>query len=249
MRDNVAARWLNPLSTHQSLRQSCTSLSSRSQALPSPLSWPRRTSRASGSTTTTRTAWQSMESPRPIANTGCGLRTYVSSSPHVRAAPDGAGARQNAVREINGDPCGIAPFGVAVVNTTSNELVCVAANRVGSTGSESFVRSAASSVGLTGIGPDPTQHGEITGLDVCSDVLRKKGLSPKEMLAAWKSFTVRRCIHAVVDARADAAPSRISALPDVYERGAMSHVRLRTEMGRNRRGARLRSKLPVVARR
>ncbi|KAL8290073.1 hypothetical protein RQP46_003012 [Phenoliferia psychrophenolica] len=75
------------------------------------------------------------------------------------------------VREINGDPCGIAPFGVAVVNTTSNELVCVAANRVGSTG-------------------NPTQHGEITGLDVCSEVLRKKGLSPKEMLAAWKSFTM-----------------------------------------------------------
>lgn len=42
----------------------------------------------------------------------------------------------NAVREINGDPCSIAPFGVAVVNTTSNELVCVAANRVGLTGSE-----------------------------------------------------------------------------------------------------------------
>lgn len=42
----------------------------------------------------------------------------------------------NAVREINGDACAIAPFGVAVVNTTSNELVCVAANRAGITGSE-----------------------------------------------------------------------------------------------------------------
>jgi tRNA(Arg) A34 adenosine deaminase TadA len=37
---------------------------------------------------------------------------------------------------------------------------------------------------------DPTQHGEITGLDVCSEVLRAKGLSPQEMLAAWKSFTM-----------------------------------------------------------
>ncbi|KAM0747520.1 cytidine deaminase-like protein [Meredithblackwellia eburnea MCA 4105] len=77
----------------------------------------------------------------------------------------------SAVREINGDPCGIAPFGVAVVNTTSNELVCVAANRVGLTG-------------------NPTQHGEMTGFDVCSEILREKGLSPKEMLAAWKSFTM-----------------------------------------------------------
>lgn len=76
-----------------------------------------------------------------------------------------------AVREINGDPCSIAPFGVAVVNTSSNELVCIAANRVGITG-------------------NPTQHGEITGLDVCSDVLRAKGLSPQEMLAAWKSFSM-----------------------------------------------------------
>lgn len=47
----------------------------------------------------------------------------------------------NAVREINGDPCSIAPFGVAVVNTTSNELVCVAANRVGVVGSKSLVAS------------------------------------------------------------------------------------------------------------
>lgn len=30
----------------------------------------------------------------------------------------------------------------------------------------------------------------MTGFDVCSEVLRAKGLSPQEMLAAWKSFTM-----------------------------------------------------------
>lgn len=105
-----------------------------------------------------------------------------------------------AVREINGDPCSIAPFGVAVVNTSSNELVCIAANRVGITGSErswssefskSWIESLLSSFYLL---KDPTQHGEITGLDVCSDVLRAKGLSPQEMLAAWKSFSMCKCL-------------------------------------------------------
>jgi len=47
----------------------------------------------------------------------------------------------SAVREINGDPCSIAPFGVVVVNTTSDEIVCVAANRVGLTGSEWWLSS------------------------------------------------------------------------------------------------------------
>jgi hypothetical protein len=32
------------------------------------------------------------------------------------------------------DPCPQAPFGSAIVNTTSDELICVAANKVGTTG-------------------------------------------------------------------------------------------------------------------
>lgn len=34
------------------------------------------------------------------------------------------------------DPCPQAPFGSAIVNTTSNELICVAANKVGTTGGQ-----------------------------------------------------------------------------------------------------------------
>lgn len=68
-------------------------------------------------------------------------------------------------------PCPQAPFGTVVVNTTSNELICAIANRVGSTG-------------------DPTQHGEITAIQHCTNVLQKKGLSPQEILAAWKHFSL-----------------------------------------------------------
>jgi hypothetical protein len=35
-----------------------------------------------------------------------------------------------------GDPCPQAPFGSVIVNTTSNELVCVAANKVTSSGGD-----------------------------------------------------------------------------------------------------------------
>ncbi|GAA5869549.1 hypothetical protein JCM8547_001520 [Rhodosporidiobolus lusitaniae] len=76
-----------------------------------------------------------------------------------------------AVPEILGEPCGHFPFGVAVVNTTSNELVCVAANKVGVTG-------------------NPSMHGEISGLHRCTEVLTERGLSPQEILASWKSFTM-----------------------------------------------------------
>ncbi|GAA6014473.1 hypothetical protein JCM10207_001619 [Rhodosporidiobolus poonsookiae] len=76
-----------------------------------------------------------------------------------------------AVREILGQPCSHFPFGVAVVNTTSNELVCVAANKVGVTG-------------------NPSMHGEISGLHRCTEVLTEKGLSPGEILDAWKDFTM-----------------------------------------------------------
>ncbi|EST06881.2 CMP/dCMP deaminase, zinc-binding [Kalmanozyma brasiliensis GHG001] len=68
-------------------------------------------------------------------------------------------------------PCPQAPFGTAIVNTTANELICAIANRVGSTG-------------------DPTQHGEITAIQHCTNVLQKKGLSPQQILAAWKDFSL-----------------------------------------------------------
>lgn len=68
-------------------------------------------------------------------------------------------------------PCPQAPFGTVIVNTTSNELVCAIANRVGSTG-------------------DPTQHGEITAIQHCTNVLHKKGLTPQQILAAWKDFSL-----------------------------------------------------------
>ena len=68
-------------------------------------------------------------------------------------------------------PCPQAPFGTAIVNTTSNELICAIANRVGSTG-------------------DPTQHGEITAIQHCTNVLHKKGMTPQQILAAWKDFSL-----------------------------------------------------------
>jgi tRNA(Arg) A34 adenosine deaminase TadA len=68
-------------------------------------------------------------------------------------------------------PCPQAPFGTAIVNTTSNELICAIANRVGSTG-------------------DPTQHGEITAIQHCTNVLQRKGLTPQEILAAWKDLSL-----------------------------------------------------------
>jgi hypothetical protein len=37
----------------------------------------------------------------------------------------------------SGHPCPQAPFGSAIVNTTSDELICVIANAVGTTGGES----------------------------------------------------------------------------------------------------------------
>jgi hypothetical protein len=36
----------------------------------------------------------------------------------------------------DGHPCPQAPFGTAIVNTTSDELICVIANAVGTTGGE-----------------------------------------------------------------------------------------------------------------
>ncbi|GAA5990419.1 hypothetical protein JCM10908_007362 [Rhodotorula pacifica] len=77
----------------------------------------------------------------------------------------------DAVPEILSAPCSHFPFGVAVVNTTSDELVCVAANKVGVTG-------------------NPSMHGEISGLHRCTEVLTERGLSPQEILAAWRDFTM-----------------------------------------------------------
>ena len=68
-------------------------------------------------------------------------------------------------------PCPQAPFGSAIVNTTSNELICAIANRVGVTG-------------------DPTQHGEITAIQHCTQVLRERGLTPQQILQAWKEFSL-----------------------------------------------------------
>ncbi|GAA6019924.1 hypothetical protein JCM8202_001755 [Rhodotorula sphaerocarpa] len=78
----------------------------------------------------------------------------------------------NAVPEILGSGhCSHFPFGVAVVNTTSDELVCVAANQVGITG-------------------NPSLHGEISGLKRCTKVLTERGLSPTEILEAWRDLSM-----------------------------------------------------------
>lgn len=37
---------------------------------------------------------------------------------------------------------------------------------------------------------DPTMHGEITAIRHCTDVLRDRGLSVQEILAAWKDFSL-----------------------------------------------------------
>jgi len=38
--------------------------------------------------------------------------------------------------------------------------------------------------------PDPTMHGEITAIRKCTEVLTERGLSPQEILAAWKQFSL-----------------------------------------------------------
>jgi len=68
-------------------------------------------------------------------------------------------------------PCPQAPFGSAIVNTTNDELICVAANAVGKTG-------------------DPTLHGEMTAIKVCHEILKNKGLNVQQILAAWKDFSL-----------------------------------------------------------
>lgn len=77
----------------------------------------------------------------------------------------------NEATYADGEPCPQAPFGSAIVNTTSDELVCVAANAVGRTG-------------------DPTMHGEMTAIRACHEVLSKRGLSPPEILRAWRDFSL-----------------------------------------------------------
>lgn len=37
---------------------------------------------------------------------------------------------------------------------------------------------------------DPSMHGEISGLHRCTEVLTERGLSPQEILAAWRDFTM-----------------------------------------------------------
>lgn len=37
---------------------------------------------------------------------------------------------------------------------------------------------------------DPTMHGEITAIRKCTEVLAARGLTPQEILAAWKHFSL-----------------------------------------------------------
>lgn len=48
----------------------------------------------------------------------------------------------------DGHPCPQAPFGTAIVNTTSDELVCVISNKVGVTGSKFLFFSSSGSSGM-----------------------------------------------------------------------------------------------------
>lgn len=43
---------------------------------------------------------------------------------------------------------------------------------------------------LTACSADPSMHGEISGLHRCTQVLTERGLSPSEILAAWRSFSL-----------------------------------------------------------
>ncbi|OWT39653.1 hypothetical protein J008_02519 [Cryptococcus neoformans] len=71
----------------------------------------------------------------------------------------------------DGHPCPQAPFGTAIVNTTSDELVCVISNKVGVTG-------------------NPAMHGEISAITHCTEVLTAKGWTSQEILAGWKDFSL-----------------------------------------------------------
>ncbi|KIY30990.1 hypothetical protein I305_06606 [Cryptococcus gattii E566] len=71
----------------------------------------------------------------------------------------------------DGHPCPQAPFGTAIVNTTSDELVCVTSNKVGVTG-------------------NPAMHGEISAITHCTEVLTGQGWTPQEILAGWKDLSL-----------------------------------------------------------
>ncbi|KAK0255817.1 hypothetical protein LTR02_008106 [Friedmanniomyces endolithicus] len=80
-----------------------------------------------------------------------------------------------ALRDLN-SPCPFEAFGTAVVNHTSthDDLICIGANAI-STG-------------------NPTLHGEIAAINNCTAVLSdpngKYGLSPAEVLEAYKDLTL-----------------------------------------------------------
>lgn len=78
-----------------------------------------------------------------------------------------------AVRELSGQPCSPAPFGSVVVDhgTNPTTVVCVGANKVGSTG-------------------DPTQHGEVSTIQKCTETLASQGLSPQEILKRWRDLSI-----------------------------------------------------------
>ncbi|BGO95272.1 hypothetical protein NBRC10512_003035 [Rhodotorula toruloides] len=112
----------------------------------------------------------------PEQDAGLGLHNDDQSGLSINGVPATTRTKwmrvaNDAVPEIMGEPCSPFPFGVAVVNTTSDELVCVAANQVGVTG-------------------NPSMHGEISGIHRCTEVLKQRGLTPSEILAVWRSFSM-----------------------------------------------------------
>ncbi|KAK0260496.1 hypothetical protein LTR91_001297 [Friedmanniomyces endolithicus] len=81
-----------------------------------------------------------------------------------------------ALRDLN-SPCSFEAFGTAIVNHTSthDDLVCIGANAISSTG-------------------NPTLHGEIAGINNCTAVLSdpngKYRLLPAEVSEAYKHLTL-----------------------------------------------------------
>lgn len=103
----------------------------------------------------------------------------------------------------DGHPCPQAPFGTAIVNTTSDELVCVISNKVGVTGSKFLFFLPQDLLGCIQVKmfcvqwliilpdfTDPAMHGEISAITHCTEVLTAKGWTSQEILAGWKDFSL-----------------------------------------------------------
>nr|AEG78607.1 FCY1 [Cryptococcus gattii] len=114
----------------------------------------------------------------------------------------------NEAVNVDGHAFPQASFGTAIVNTTSDELVCVTSNKVGVTG-------------------NPAVHGEISVIIHCTEALTGQGWTPQEILAGWKDLSLYT--------NGEPCPMRASAIRWAGSKEVIYGTSIRTiaENGRN----------------